>query len=134
MSTKQVVKSGGSLEGKVMPNTDQLDKFLELQQKELVLREKEFENEQLKDKYDFDFAKSAMQAEVADREAERKLKKSQTKTLIFSFLACVVLLLSFFCYCLYLGKDQIISEIIKIILYGGSGSLGGWAVGSKKKQ
>ncbi len=116
------------------PDVDVIRSFLENQSKELELKGREADFKQQQDRNSFQFARETLQAQKEDREKERVAESARLKLLLIFWGAIAVVLCGFFGYALYLGKEQFLTEVLKIILYGGTGSLGGYSWGRYRKQ
>jgi hypothetical protein len=104
-----------------------IQKFIDLQQKEMELRSSELILKKQQDDNSFEYAKLALDAQAKDRESERNNAKTINKHRYYfaSFIIGGLFLL--FIYALYLGKDAIVTEIIDSIVKVGIGGIGGYA-------
>lgn len=111
-----------------------VDRFLDIQDKELTLREKELEHSKQAREYDHEYALKALDAQIKDREGIRQHQSSNTK---FSYAFATLILIGLFCLfgvAIRYNKDQIVMEILKAIMYVGAGALGGYSWGLKGKK
>lgn len=106
-------------------NPELVARFLDFQEKELVIRSGELELRKQADNNAFEYSKAALEANVKDRQAQRE---SESKSYFHKLFFGGVIILGLFVFlgtALFLDKDQIALEIIKIFL-----SLGGVGFGS----
>lgn len=108
-----------------------IEKFINVQEKELVIRGQELELKKLNDSNSHEYAKAALDANVTDREAERKNNANILKYGYIFGGAVIFLLVILFVFALFLNKDQIVMEILKAIIFIGSGGISGYALGKK---
>lgn len=116
------------------PSPALLEKFIDIQEKELVMRGQEIELRKQSDSNAHAYAKAALEANIKDREAERSHVASITNHRFIFLAIIIILLICSFCFALYINKDQIVMEIIKAIMFFGTGGLGGYAWGKKYRQ
>ena len=118
--------------------TELLQQFLLNQSKELEIRSRELELQHKTEDHNFEYAKSALAAQVEDRKASRDHVYTTKKSMYFFIFGLSLLILAILGYALYLGKDNIALEIIKPIIFLLSGGAGGYAIGksmtSKQKE
>jgi hypothetical protein len=110
--------------------------FIELQDKELSVRSQEIESNGKEMQLYYELAKQNDRSDVEDRKDER-VNNQNTLTKVLIFLAfSIVLAIGSLDYALYLGKDEIVTEIIKAIIYIGPSVFGGYFAGLNqgKKQ
>ena len=111
-----------------------IDRFLDVQNKELILREKELEHSKQSREFDHQYALKALDAQVKDREGMRMHHYSNIK-FRYGFSALILIgLFILFCVAIKYDKDQIVIEILKVITYVGAGALGGYSWGIKDKK
>ncbi|HFL3398971.1 TPA: hypothetical protein ACG3NN_002875 [Legionella pneumophila] len=116
------------------PNPALIEKFLAVQEQELVMRGKELEVHQQNNNNTHEYALAALQANKEDREAIRTHQEKIIKTrYIFSGIILVFLFV-LIGFCLYLNKDQIVLEILKAVLFFASGSGLGYAYAKKTSK
>lgn len=114
------------------PNPAVIEKFLALQEQEIVMRGKELEIQQQGNNNSHEYAKAALQANKEDREATRN-HKIQSKKLTFLFSGIVfVFFIAFLTCALLLNKDEIVKEIIKAVIYVSTSGIGGYFIGKNK--
>lgn len=111
-----------------------VEKIVSNQAKELELREKEIEQASISLKNSHEFSLASLQAQKEDRSEQRIHEARNTKNFLWFSLAIIVGLFILFGLAMKYNKDQIVMEIIKAILYIGSGALGGYSWGSKGKK
>ncbi len=111
-----------------------MNKFIDVQAKELTIREKELEHSIKFRKYDHEYALKALDAQVKDREGIRQAYYSSNKFRYGFATIAIIGLFVLFCVAILYDKDQIVMEIIKAIIYVGVGALGGYSWGSRGKK
>ncbi len=100
---------------------------IKFKDKELGLREREIDKAH-------EFAMKSLDVQASDRVDERKFQRSLT-TKIFLFLGIALSMIVLgFCYAIHLGKDAIVMEIVKAMIYLGAGGLGGYSAKSTKDK
>jgi hypothetical protein len=113
------------------PSPALLERFINVQEQELVIRGQEIDLRKQNDHNAHDYAKAALEANVKDREAERNHVANTTKFCYIFAGIVIFFLMVLFCFALYLNKDVIVMEIIKAIMFFGTGGIGGYALAKK---
>lgn len=109
-------------------------KFLENQENDIKLRAQEIELRKQADNNNYEYAKKSLDVQAKDMEASRNATlKFRTQQYIFSSFVLLVILI-FLGIALYLGKDQIVIEIIKAVIFLGVGGIGGYSYGRTEKK
>jgi hypothetical protein len=116
------------------PPAELIQVFLTNQGKELELKAQELALNQQSDKHSFEYAKTALDASMKDREASRTHSLRQSKTIFLFVFAIFVSGAVFLGFTMYSGKDAIAMEIIKATIFLISGGSGGYAVGRSRKK
>ncbi len=116
------------------PSPALIERFIDIQEKELVIRTQEIDLKKQSDNNAHDYAKAALDANIKDRTEERKHAADVIKLrYIFSGIIIVGLII-FLGFALSQDKDQIVMEIIKAIMFFCTGGIGGYAVGKRAKN
>lgn len=116
------------------PSPQLLERIVNIQEKQVELNYKEIEFRKLNEENGFKYAHAALETNAKDRDEERKHKKSVVRyILIFSGLL-ILMLFAFLSIAIFLNKDQLAYEIIKAILFFGSGGIGGYFFGKKNPK
>lgn len=103
--------------------------FLDIQYKELEIKGKEIESNDKQVNANLELAKRQLELVAEDISSSRANNQQiLTKYLIFSSLMVLMLFL-FLAIAFYLGKDEIATEIIKAIIFIGTGAFGGYSRG-----
>lgn len=110
-----------------------IEKFLANQEKEIALKNIEIELAKQKDKHSFEYATKALETTKNDRDAHRQACMEVGKSRIRFAMFALVVIAAFLLFTMYLGKDQIAMEILKIIAYVAVGGIGGYSVGRTRK-
>jgi uncharacterized membrane protein YcjF (UPF0283 family) len=113
------------------PSPALLEKFINVQEQELIIRGQEIDLRKQSDGNAHEYAKAALEANVKDREAERTHIANITKSRYIFAGIIIFFLIILFCFALFLNKDQIVMEIIKAIILFGSGGISGYAFGKR---
>ena len=116
------------------PPAEMLVAFLDNQAKELELKNKELELQRLNQKNAFEYSHASLRSEAEDRAAQRLfVQKIRRETFVFiSVISFAVF--GLLGYALSLGKDQIVMEVIRSVIFLLSGGAGGYAIGSKASR
>lgn len=114
------------------PPPELIEKFLSIQEQEVAIRQQELAVQQQADANHFEFAKKALDEQVADRERERSHQREKTKQVCNFSLLIILIIVFFLGFALYRGKDQIALEIIKAAGFFLSGGAGGFFLGKGK--
>ncbi len=105
------------------------EQVLDIQTKEIALRQHELEAKKQEDKNRHEFAKAALQVKAADLVNERQHER-WIQAARFIFLGIVILVVAgVITYALAIGKDGFAMEIIKAVIFLLSGGIGGFAMG-----
>lgn len=128
-------------EGKEGTNPELLALMVESREREFQVKEKELELEREKNQAakeegqrQYDFAVKSLEAMERDRESDRShfcTIAEKSKTILLVLIIC---LFAFLITAIWKDKDAMIIELVKIIIYGGAGTAGGFAWGWHKKQ
>lgn len=99
----------------------------------MSLREKELVLHKQKDDNSFEYAKKALVVQKEDRSEDRihKQKLRRDTYILICVLALMIAVIIW--YSIAIGKTEIAMEIIKAIVFLGSGGAGGYAVGKIKR-
>lgn len=113
------------------PSPALLERFINVQEQELVLRGQEIDLRKQNEANSHEYAKAALEANVKDRDAERSCMKDTMKYQYLFAGLVIMFLIILFCIALFLNKDAIVMEIIKAIMFFGAGGVGGYAYAKK---
>lgn len=106
-----------------------MEKIVNNQEKEIILRQQELELRKQADSNNFSYANASLEANLKNLESQRK-HSSQESVYRYIFSGIVVfLLISLIAIGFYLNKDQAAMEIIKVVMYVGIGAFGGYSYG-----
>lgn len=118
-----------------------IELILENQQKELQLRTAELDVEKQRlaiqreeNERAFLYAEKQLSAQERDRKEERVYRQSLESKSLWLLLIVTGMILTFLAFAVWKDKDQMIIELVKIIGYGGAGTVGGYAWGYNKKN
>lgn len=127
-------KGGVPATAKAPPLSEEtVNKLIQVQAGEQTLRSQELAIRKAEIEYQSKHASDILGAQERDREKQREwLRQSRIDTFLFwgfSLLVAVVFVGS----CLYMGKDQIVQDLIKFAIGLLAGGLGGYGYGHKTK-
>jgi hypothetical protein len=105
---------------------------LDLRSREIDIRELELEHKREEAERGFDFAKSALAAQVDDVKQIRTQQSKTTRYGMIITLAGLVIIAATVIYSLYLGKEQFVLELAKLIIAALGGGGVGYAIGHRK--
>jgi len=119
---------------------DVIHAIIENQRRELTAKDKEFDLEKLKlqanqksEERNLSFAQQQLEAIERDRKNAREYERtSETKGLIVN-ITLILTIAGFLITAVIMDKDNLVMEIIKFLMYGGSWGIGGYALGYKKR-
>lgn len=132
MSDKPVPGNGN---GKPPQLTEQtLKQLIEAQTKEQALRSQELQIRAQELAYQSKNASEIIAAQERDREKERIHNRRMLRGPLICLTLVFVLILVFFCVALYMGKDAVVLDIVKIASGMVAGGAGGYGIGRAKKQ
>ena len=100
---------------------DLLRLFLENQGKELELRAQELEIAKQEELHNYDVTKLSVRAQSDSLEKDRKYRGSLWRDVMKFGAFLSVVLSALIIVALWLGKEQFILEILRVVFYGGSG-------------
>jgi hypothetical protein len=75
-----------------------------------------------------------LKAQVQDRADERQHEANNTKYYLGFAVLIIIGLFAFFGIAIVKGKDQIVMEIIKAIMYVGAGGISGYSYSNTKRK
>lgn len=117
----------------VTPETMEL--MVANQAREIEVRASELTIQQKANERGFEFATRSMEAQAKDR-SEQRIHQRSTLKMVGIFVSITFLIVSaLIAIALYLGKDTLVLEIVKAIMYLAAGGAGGYGLkGSKKSE
>lgn len=115
-------RSAGKKPALPAPSDETLQRFLAVQEQRLALEIKQADLAIREIDHNQKIADKSIEAQAEDRKDERRLRKSmQMHRLVFAGIITVIAL-AFVIAALWMGKDAIILDVLKIIM----GFVGGW--------
>lgn len=130
-----------SNDGKELMDPALFAQLLENQRRELALREKEIDLEQEKirasqksDERQLLYAQQQLEATERDRKDDRAYRQTLESKSLKLFIIFIVAVTAFLIYAVGHDKEQMVIEIFKVIAYGGSFGIGGYAWGRYKRN
>lgn len=110
------------------------EKVLEFQMKEMQLKEREIELKKKETDNNFHFAKESLKYQSEDFKDMRKQEKTKERMMIIAVFFSVVLFFAFLMAAMFLGKDEILTDIIKVAGYVFGGGITGYGMGINKNR
>jgi hypothetical protein len=98
-----------------------VEKIINVQFKEIELREKEFDFRKQQDSNQLTYARESIKAEMDDRQCERNHNIYKIKMTFIFVLFLILVIFGFMAMFSYLGKDHIASSIMTAISYAFTG-------------
>jgi hypothetical protein len=109
-----------------------ISRFLDLQQQEIELRREDQEIHIKKQEHDNNLAEASISAQLKDRESERVHLEHKTKLIFIGSFFILLIILIFFGYAIFVGKEDIVIKIAEIIGIFIAGFIGGYGFKSAK--
>jgi len=116
-----------------LTNLEETRELIALQKQEQELKAKELIIHEQEIKIQANYASEALQAQLNDRNAERKYNSKLQFMYLFVITLIIVVLLSFLSFALYLGYAKLVFEAMQILISVGVGAIGGYGYGISKK-
>lgn len=104
----------------------------DLRSREIDIRERELEHKREEAERGFEFAKNALAAQVDDVKQVRIQQSQSTRYGVIITFAGLVIVAATVLYSLYLGKEQFVLELAKLIIAAVGGGGVGYAIGHRK--
>lgn len=115
--------------------------LLENQRRELALKEKEIDLEREKiraaqksDERQLLYAQQQLEATERDRKDDRTYRQTLESKSLKLLIVFIIAVTAFLIYAVAHDKEQMVIEIFKVVAYGGSFGLGGYAWGRYKRN
>jgi len=111
-----------------------IQNILDNQSKELELKSQELELTKQRDTNYFEYSKFTTEAQIQNLADERKHQSemwSKSMSVVFSSIAALTVIV---CLALYVGREQFILEIIRIVFFSGCGAIAGSSYQKSKRQ
>jgi len=109
-------------------------KLVNNQEKELELRAQDLNFRKQQDDHSYDFGLKALDGKIKDRELQRAHEQKVQKNLYILVGILAFFIMFFGSYALYLNKDQIVLELVKIISSFAVGIFGGYHWGKSNNS
>ena len=104
-----------------------MEKFIDVQTQELVLREKEWELDKQKDNHQYELANKSIDAQVKDIERQREHHRS-TQKIYYLLIGFVLLIISAFCVLLiFKNQVELIKKLFELFFFFLGGGASGYA-------
>lgn len=114
------------------PSPDLIEKFLELQKRELQVRTEQLAIDAQHEENEKIIAKASIEANLQDRKDDRQHIERRTK-LLFIGSTIIIVIVALFCgFALYIGKGEIVYKMAEIIGIFAAGFAGGYGARSAK--
>ena len=118
---------------KRLPSPELIEKLFDIQAQELVFKQEELELRKQEDEHAYEFANNAVAAQGVDRQDARRHRETIIHKISVLSFCLALLFIAFLSFALFIGKEQIVSEIIKGIAYVIGGGAGGFVYGRYRK-
>ena len=127
-------KDKQNLPKKALKNPSQkgLEKFIELQFKEVEVRKDELDIAKQKEKNQVKIAEKSIEAQLKDREGERALQAQCIRVVTLAAVFTIFIALVFTGYALHTNKEQVVMKIFEIVAYLVAGFIAGYGAKSAK--
>jgi hypothetical protein len=107
--------------------------FLDNQTKELDLKVQQSKLDELKEQHAFEYSTKALEAQSAYLTDEHTHGSARFNRLCWLSVGLTFLILLFLATIILSGNGQIALELMKVVIYGGLGALGGYGFARSKK-
>lgn len=114
------------------PAPELIDKFLDLQQKELEVRTQQLAIDAQHEENNKLIAQASIEAQVKDRDSERGHVERKTRLIFIGSTIIIVLTLGFCGFALYIGKEEVVYKFAEIIGLFSAGFAGGYGTKAAK--
>jgi hypothetical protein len=135
-SAQQPAQGGqhaGSQEVSAISAPPWMQHFLDNQTKELDLRVLQSKLDELKEQHAFDYSTKALEAQSTYLAQEHVHGSSRFRGLCWLSVGLTFLVLLFLAIVILSGNGQIALELMKVVIYGGLGALGGYGYARSRK-
>lgn len=121
-----------SQENQIKYSDRALQQLVEVQEKELEVRQSEVKQRSVEAEHEYELAKRSIEAQERDRNNQRSyFSRFQTKRYIFIGVLSLAILF-FLGFALWLGESELAMRIIEIVALIVAGGFGGYAIGYNK--
>ncbi len=110
------------------------EKVLEFQMKEMQLKEREIELKKKETDNNFHFAKESLKYQSEDFKDLRKQELTKKRMLMIVVFISVIFFFAFIMAAMFLNKDEILTDIIKVAGYVFGGGITGYGIGIQKNR
>ena len=110
------------------------EKVMEFQMKEMQLKEKEIELKKKETDNNFHFAKESLKYQSEDFKVLRKQVVTKERMIIIVVFISVIFFFAFLMAAMFLNKDEILTDIIKVAGYVFGGGITGYGIGIHKNR
>lgn len=114
------------MENNKKEDPDIVKHFLMNQTKELAIRVQELELRKQEDNNELEYSKTALAVSHEDRESSRQHEFNKLRDRYYFAGFSVLLMVILFIVAITYGKDQIVTEVMKAILFYGAGAFSGY--------
>lgn len=122
------------LPGMPQPSTDILRQFMENESKKIAIQEKRFALEEANQQRQYDYACKALEAQKELLIAQPGENRKSLTRLFWVVAGIIVILLVFFGYCIYMGKEQVVLSVIKYLGTAVLSFVSGLLYGKSKRE
>lgn len=115
-------------------NEQTIQQLIENQSKEQALRSQELQIRAQELEYQSKHASAILSAQERDREKVREHSRRMQRGPLIATVLIVCAVLGFTAWALYMNKDAVVMDIIKVLLGFAAGSMGGYGYAKSKKK
>lgn len=116
------------------PSPDLIEKFLDLQNKELELRTEQLSIDAQHEENNKLIAQASIEANVQDRKDHRSHIERRTKLMFIGSTIIIVIVACFCGFALFIGKGEVVNKMIEVIAIFTAGFAGGYGTKSAKSS
>lgn len=109
------------------------EQFVQLQMKEIEIKRAELELKKQQDKNNYDFSKESLKVQAEDLKDQRAHQSKREKRSNWVLVLLFLLFFTIVVLAIFLNKDQLLFEIIKVIVLLFGGGATGYTIGLNKK-
>jgi hypothetical protein len=108
------------------------EKYIEVQIREIQLRERELEFKKKQDENNYDYARESLKFQSEDLKNRRNHETKKEKQGLLIICSVIMMFFAVIVVALFLDKDQLLSDIIRSAGYIFGGGITGYGIGLQK--
>ncbi|MBK8552317.1 MAG: hypothetical protein IPL53_15120 [Ignavibacteria bacterium] len=110
------------------------EKIIEFEMREIMLKEKEVELQKKESDNNFHYAKESLKYQLEDYKDIRKQETTKKRMTLLVVFISVFMFFTFLMAAMFLDKDEILADIIKVAGYVFGGGITGYGLGVQNKR